>query len=322
MTVLEVSRLQVTLPTERGAVVAVRDVSLALSRRRILGIVGESGSGKSMTALAIMGLLPPGARAAGRVLYGGRDLIGLSEDEMCGLRGNAISMVFQEPMTSLNPLHPIGRQIGESLRLHRGMGGAAAEREAVRLLDRVGVPQAARRMAAFPHQLSGGQRQRVMIAIALSCQPDVLIADEPTTALDVTTQQQVLDLLDELVAESDMAMILISHNLAMIGERAHEVAVMYGGRVVEVAPVERLFRTLAHPYTRGLFAAMPILGHEPGERLAAIPGTVPDLADLPPGCAFAPRCPEAMDGCSAALPPLEPIAPDHHAACFAVGRQP
>ena len=316
MTILEVNALRVTLPTERGAVAAVHDVTFRLERRCILGIVGESGSGKSMTALAIMGLLPQGARADGRVVHDGRNLLGLEEEEWCRLRGNAISMVFQEPMTSLNPLHPIGRQIRESLLLHRGMSGSGADREAVRLLERVGVGEAGRRLAAYPHQLSGGQRQRVMIAIALSCDPDVLIADEPTTALDVTTQRQVLDLLDELVEERDMAMILISHNLAMIGERAHDVAVMYGGRVVETAPTERLFTALAHPYTRGLFEAMPLVGQEPGNRLTSIRGTVPDLADLPPGCAFAPRCPRAVARCRESPPPLDTIGPAHRAACY------
>ena len=269
-----------------------------------------------MTALAIMGLLPQGARADGRVVHEGRDLLELGEEDWCRIRGNAISMVFQEPMTSLNPLHPIGRQIGESLRLHREMSGPDAEREAIRLLERVGIAQARRRLAAYPHQLSGGQRQRVMIAIALSCDPDVLIADEPTTALDVTTQRQVLDLLDELVEERDMAMILISHNLGMIGERAHDVAVMYGGRVVETAPTERLFNALAHPYTRGLFGAMPVVGQESGERLAAIRGTVPDLVDLPPGCSFAPRCPQAMARCRGSPPSLDAIGPAHRVACY------
>ena len=317
MNILEVAGLRVTLPTERGEVTAVHDVTLRLERRRILGIVGESGSGKSMTALAIMGLLPPGARARGSVVHDGRNLLGLGEEDWCRIRGNAISMVFQEPMTSLNPLHPIGRQVRESLLLHRGMSGSDANREALRLLERVGIAQARHRLGAYPHQLSGGQRQRVMIAIALSCEPDVLIADEPTTALDVTTQRQVLDLLDDLVGERDMAMILISHNLAMIGERADEVAVMYGGRVVETAPTERLFTALAHPYTRGLFGAMPVVGQEAGTRLTAIPGTVPDLVDLPPGCAFAPRCPRAVARCGESPPPLDTIGPDHRAACYA-----
>jgi peptide/nickel transport system ATP-binding protein len=316
MSLLAVENLRVAIKTAEGPVEAVRDVSFALEPRTVLGIVGESGSGKSMTALAIIRLLPPGAAAAGRVTYKGRDLLARSEAEMCRIRGNAISMVFQEPMTSLNPLHTAGAQIVESLRLHRGLVRREAEAEALRLLERVGIPEARRRMMAYPHQLSGGQRQRVMIAMALSCGPDILIADEPTTALDVTTQRQVLDLLDELVAESGMAMILISHNLAMIGERADHVAVMYCGRIVETAPTGALFGTLAHPYTRGLFAALPRLGARAGTRLPAIPGTVPDLAQLGAGCAFADRCALVSARCRADAPELETAMPGHRVACF------
>jgi peptide/nickel transport system ATP-binding protein len=221
-------------------------------------------------------------------------------------------------MTSLNPLHRIGRQIVETLRLHRSLSAHDAERQAVRLLERVGLPEPRRRMSAFPHQLSGGQRQRVMIAVALACGPEVLIADEPTTALDVTTQRQVLDLLATLVDEFRMALVLISHNLAMIGERADEVAVMYGGRIVEHATTGSLFARLAHPYTQGLFRAMPVLGHRAGERLVSIPGTVPDLADLPAGCAFADRCPLVRTACRARPPELLAVAPEHRAACFAL----
>ena len=316
MSLLEVENLRVAIKTAAGPVEAVRDVSFALEPRSVLGIVGESGSGKSMTALAIIRLLPLGAGAAGRVIFKGGDLLARSEAEMCRIRGNAISMVFQEPMTSLNPLHAVGRQIVESLRLHRGLVRREAEAEALRLLERVGISQARRRMTAYPHQLSGGQRQRVMIAIALSCGPDILIADEPTTALDVTTQRQVLDLLGALVEESGMAMILISHNLAMIGERADHVAVMYCGRIVEMAPTAQLFGALAHPYTRGLFAALPRLGMRTGHRLPAIPGTVPDLAEIGDGCAFADRCARVAARCRADAPELEAAAPLHRVACF------
>jgi peptide/nickel transport system ATP-binding protein len=316
MTLLAVENLGVSIKTAAGTVEAVRDVSFILEPRTKLGIVGESGSGKSMTALSIIRLLPLGAAATGRVVYKDRNLLALPDKEMCRIRGNAISVVFQEPMTSLNPLHTVSRQIVESLALHRGLVRREAEAEALRLLERVGIPQARRRLSAYPHQLSGGQRQRVMIAIALSCGPDILIADEPTTALDVTTQRQVLDLLDELVEESGMAMILISHNLAMIGERADHVAVMYGGRIVETAPTAQLFRSLAHPYTRGLFAALPRLGGRTGHRLPAIPGTVPDLAGLGEGCAFADRCPKVSAQCRAETPRLDAAAAGHLVACY------
>jgi peptide/nickel transport system ATP-binding protein len=225
-------------------------------------------------------------------------------------------MVFQEPTTSLNPLHPIGRQVAEPLRLHLGLSRAAAEAEAVRLLDRVGLPEPRRRLAAYPHQLSGGQRQRAMIAIALACGPDLLIADEPTTALDVTIQQQILELILELVDERGMALLLISHDLGVIGATVSEVLVMYGGAIAERAPTAELFRRRAHPYSQGLFAAMPRLGRGRGGRLGAIPGAVPDLHDLPPGCPFAGRCFLTADACYVTPPPLLPVGPAHSAACI------
>ena len=249
MTLLSVENLWVGLPTKKGMVHAVRGVSFSLQPGGTLGIVGESGCGKTMTALALMGLLPQGAQASGCVDFDGTDLLNLQEDPWRALRGNRMAMIFQEPMTSLNPVHRIGRQIAEPLRLHRGLRGAEAREEVVRLLDRVGLPDAARRIDAYPHQLSGGQRQRVMIAMALSCAPDVLLADEPTTALDVTIQRQILDLITELVADTGMGLILISHDLGVIGETVDQVAVMYGGALVEQGSTESLFAGLRHPYS-------------------------------------------------------------------------
>ena len=315
---LEVENLTVMLPGRNGTpLVAVRDVSFALERGRMLGIVGESGSGKTMTALALIGLLPEGAGVGGAIRLDGQDIAGLSEAELCKLRGDRVAMIFQEPMTALNPLQSVGRQVAEPLVLHRGMGWDAARAEAARLLDHVRLPDPKGRLAAYPHQLSGGQRQRVMIAMALACRPDLLIADEPTTALDVTVQAQILDLMVELVEETGMALILISHDLGVIAETVDEVLVMYGGTVVERAPVERLFARRAHPYAQGLFAARPQLGAAAGT-LAAIPGSVPELADLPPGCRFAGRCPWTIDACSAGPPAEIEIEPGHRAACIRI----
>ncbi|MGQ3070046.1 MAG: ABC transporter ATP-binding protein [Ferrovibrionaceae bacterium] len=317
---LEVEDLHVTLETSRGPADAVRGVSFALERGETLGIVGESGCGKSMTALGLIGLLPERARTRGAVRLDGRDLLTMSEGDLCGIRGNRIAMIFQEPMTSLNPVHPVGRQIAEPLMLHRGLNRAAAREEALRLLDRVGIPNPAARIDAYPHQMSGGQRQRVMIAIALSCNPDILLADEPTTALDVTIQGQILDLIRDLVDERGMSLILISHALGVIAENTRRMLVMYGGRVVESGPVGEVFGRMAHPYTRGLFAAIPRLGdgraRDRARPLATITGTVPELADMPPGCAFAPRCDLAVDACRLAQPPLLSIGHDHVAACI------
>jgi peptide/nickel transport system ATP-binding protein len=315
---LEVEGLTVTLPGRDGArLVAVRDVSFALERGRMLGIVGESGSGKTMTALALIGLLPEGAGVEGAIRLDGQDLARLPEPALCRLRGDRVAMIFQEPMTALNPLQTVGRQVAEPLVLHRGMGWDAARAEAARLLDHVRLPGARGRLGAFPHQLSGGQRQRVMIAMALACRPDLLIADEPTTALDVTVQAQILDLVVELVEETGMALILISHDLGVIAETVDDVLVMYGGAVVERAPVERLFARRAHPYAQGLFAARPQLDAAAAP-LAAIPGSVPELADLPPGCRFAGRCKWTIDPCSAAPPPEIEIEPGHKAACIRI----
>jgi peptide/nickel transport system ATP-binding protein len=316
---LQVEDLHVSLQTARGPADAVRGVGFTLERGETLGLIGESGCGKSVTALALMGLLPESARVRGSIRFAGRELVGLSDAAMCAIRGDRIGMVFQEPMTSLNPLHTVGRQVAEPLRLHRRMDAGAARAEAIRLLDRVGIADAARRVDAYPHQLSGGQRQRVTIAIALACDPDLLIADEPTTALDVTLQGQILDLVADLVAERSMAMILISHDLGVIAENVERTLVMYGGVIVEQGPVREVFRERAHPYTRGLFEARPRLGSGRAGSLATIPGTVPDLADLPAGCPFAGRCTLAADACRAAMPPAVPLSPSHAARCIRIG---
>jgi peptide/nickel transport system ATP-binding protein len=313
---LDVSDLRVRLHTHRGMVEALRELDFTLARGETLGLIGESGCGKSLTALALMGLLPEGAQVSGSMRLEGRELVGLPERDWCALRGDRVAMVFQEPMTALNPLHPIGAQIAEPLRLHRGLGRSEARAEALRLLERVQLPQAARRLDAYPHQLSGGQRQRVVIAIALACRPDLLIADEPTTALDVTLQREVLALIAELVAEDGMALLLISHDLGVMAQQVRRMLVMYGGQGVESGPTAEVFRRMSHPYTRGLFAARPRLGLPRGTRLATIPGRVPELADLPAGCAFAERCPWAAEACRAAMPPLTEVGPEHLARCL------
>ncbi len=313
---LEVSDLRVTLQTHRGPVDALRGVSFALQRGGTLGLIGESGCGKSITALALMGLLPEGAVVSGSIRFDGHELTTLPEPALCKLRGHRMGMVFQEPMTALNPLHTVGQQITESLRLHKAMGRSAARAEALRLLERVQLPQAAQRLDAYPHQLSGGQRQRVVIAIALACGPDLLIADEPTTALDVTLQREVLDLIRELVREDGMGLVLISHDLGVMAHSVQQLMVMYAGTVVEAGPTAAVFRRLAHPYTRGLFAARPRLGLARGTRLATIPGRVPELAHMPAGCPFAERCDLAVAACRLAPPPAVDVGPGHLARCL------
>ena len=313
---LEVSDLRVTLPTSHGRVQALRGVSFTLERGATLGLVGESGCGKSMTALALMGLLPDGATVSGSIRFDGRELTALDEDALCALRGDRIAMVFQEPMTALNPLHSIGHQIAEPLRLHRGMDEAAARAEALRLMERVQLPSARERLGAYPHQLSGGQRQRVVIAIALACGPDLLIADEPTTALDTTVQCEVLDMLDELRKGSGMALLLISHNLDVMAARVERLAVMYGGSIVESGPTQQVFERRAHPYTRGLFAARPRLGTDRRVPLATIAGRVPALHAMPAGCVFADRCGLAIADCRAALPAPEAVSAGHEVRCI------
>jgi peptide/nickel transport system ATP-binding protein len=322
---LSVNNLHVTLPTARGTVAALRGVSFDLDRGETLGLIGESGCGKSMTALALMGLLPEGAHVTGSMLFDGIELTTADEARWCELRGARLAMVFQEPMSALNPLHTIGHQIAEPLRLHRRLSRHAARAEALRLLDRVQMPQAAQRLDAYPHQLSGGQRQRVVIAIALACGPDLLVADEPTTALDVTLQREVLALLQELVRDTashkdgaGMGLLLISHDLGVMADSVQRLMVMYAGTIVESGPTASVFQRLAHPYTQGLFAARPRLGLPRGTRLATIPGRVPDLIDLPAGCPFAERCPLVVAGCRVAPPPVVPVGPGHDVRCLRV----
>ena len=315
MTLLTVKNLNVILETSEGSARAVRDLNFSLEKGETLGIVGESGCGKSMTALALMGLLPEMGKTTGRIELNGKNLLEKSEAQMCTIRGNNLAMIFQEPMTSLNPVHTVGRQIMEPLRLHMNMSKDEAHAEAIRLLDRVGIPNPKERIGNYPHQLSGGQRQRVMIAMALSCAPDILIADEPTTALDVTIQDQILELIQTLVHEEGMALILISHDLGVVSENTDNVMVMYGGAAVETGRTDSIFAELVHPYTQGLFAAMPKLGRAREARLVTIPGTVPDLVNLPAGCTFTDRCPLATDICRNTPPPIENIDPHHTVAC-------
>lgn len=312
---LEVRDLRVTLRTARGPAEALRGLSFSLQRGDTLGVVGESGCGKSLLALTLMGLLPDGARVSGSVRLDGRELLAQDEAAWCRLRGHRIAMVFQEPMTALNPLQPIGRQVAEPLRLHRGLDAKAARAEALRLLEQVRMPQAARRLDAYAHQLSGGQRQRVLIAMALACQPDLLIADEPTTALDVTLQREILQLMADLVAQRHMALMLISHDLAVIARNVRRVLVMYGGLGVEQGPVDQVLRRPLHPYTRGLLAARPRLGASRSQRLHTIPGRVPELADLPRGCPFADRCAHRAAVCDD-RPMPQAASPQHEVACM------
>jgi peptide/nickel transport system ATP-binding protein len=318
VSLLNVNQLRVTLPSARGPVEVLRGVSFALERGQTLGLMGESGCGKSITALALMGLLPEGAQTQGSVCLQGHELLSQTDAQWCRLRGARLAMVFQEPMTALNPLHTIGHQIAEPLRLHQQMSSSSARAEALRLLGRVRMPQAALRLDAYPHQLSGGQRQRVVLAMALACKPDVLMADEPTTALDASLQNEILQLLQELVREDSMALLLISHDLGVMAQAVQRVLVMYAGSVVESGPTAAVFERLAHPYTRGLHAARPRLGLARGTRLATIPGRVPALADVPLGCAFAPRCPRVMDACRAAPPAVVQVSPGHEARCLRI----
>ncbi|GAP35959.1 ABC transporter ATP-binding protein [Piscinibacter sakaiensis] len=311
---LALEDLRLRLRTARGALPVLHGVSLRLARGETLGLIGESGCGKSMTALALAGLLPEGAEVEGALRLDGEQLLGAPEARWCRLRGARVGMVFQEPMTALDPLQTIGRQVAEPLRLHRGLGRQAARAEALRLLERVQLPQAAQRLDAYPHQLSGGQRQRVLIAAAIACGPDLLIADEPTSALDAGLRREMLQLLRGLAEASGMALLLISHDLALVGEHVERVAVMYAGRIVDEGPTAAVFARRAHPYTRALFEARPRLGRTaPGARLPTLPGRVPPLHALPPGCAFAPRCARAAEDCRQAVPALRPLAGDGHA---------
>ena len=312
--VLELRDLTVTLPTDRGPLRPVDGVSFAVAPGRTLAVVGESGCGKSVTALSIMGLLPPGAHLGGSIRFDGRELATLDPEAWREKRGRDMAMIFQEPMTSLNPAFTAGEQVAEALRLHQALSPRAAMDRAVEMLDHVRIPEAARRARQYPHQLSGGMRQRVMIAMALACRPRLLIADEPTTALDVTVQAQILALIDELKAATGTAVVLITHDLGVVADHADDVVVMYAGRVAEQAPATALFARPEHPYTIGLLGAAPSL--EGGAaRLASIEGTVPDLRAPPPGCRFAPRCPFAVERC-ADQPPLAAMGEGHRAACW------
>ena len=304
MALLDVKHLSVQLQTRQGPATAVRDLSFTLARGQTRGLVGESGCGKSLTALALTGLLPDNAQVSGSIRFDQQELVGLADTQLQDLRGNRVGMVFQEPMTALNPVQTIGQQVAEPLRLHRRLAAVPARRQAIALLERVGIADAARRVDAYPHQFSGGQRQRITIAMALACEPDLLIADEPTTALDVTLQAQILDLIASLVEERGMALLLISHDLGVIAQNAQRMLVMYGGSVVESGPTDSVFAQRVHPYTRGLFNARPQLGTPRGQRLHTIPGQVPELLQLPAGCAFHDRCAWAEPACTQTRPSL------------------
>ena len=316
---LQIRGLRTHFFTESGVAKAVDGVDLDILPGEVLGLVGESGSGKSVTALSILRLVPdpPGRIVGGEIRFNGRDLLKLSWDDIRSVRGKDISMIFQEPMTSLNPVFTIGRQVMEVILAHEPeVSRDKARARAIQMLGAVGIPDAATRMDQYPHELSGGMRQRVMIAIALALNPALLIADEPTTALDVTIQAQILDLMLEMKARHEAgAIMLITHNLAVVAETCDRVAVMYGGRIQEIAPVRELFHNPLHPYTRGLLASLPRVDGEPARRLTTIPGAVPDIHRLPPGCKFATRCPERFEPCYDVEPPLTEAAPGHWVRC-------
>jgi peptide/nickel transport system ATP-binding protein len=312
---LKVEHLTTVFDLSAGPVPAVNDVSFEIRQGETLGVVGESGSGKSVTAFSIMRLVqPPGRIASGAIYFKGRDLLTLTEADMRAVRGAEISLIFQEPMTALNPVFTIGDQLRETLLVHGRATRRDAGAHAVELLEAVRIPDAARRVDDYPHQLSGGQRQRVLIAMALACRPALVIADEPTTALDVTIQAQILDLLREMKSAFNLSLLLITHDLGVIAETADHVAVMYAGRIVEQGTVRDIFRQPQHPYTRGLLASMP--GGAPGSRLRAIEGTVPMLGALPHGCAFNPRCPDRFEPCTVAPPGDYVTGPGHTAKCY------
>lgn len=313
---LEVKGLKTHFFLSRGIVKAVDGIDLALSEGETLAIVGESGCGKSVTAFSIMRLVsPPGRIIAGEVHFQGKDLLRLSEEEMRGIRGNCISMIFQEPMTSLNPVFRVGEQIAEGMRLHLGLSDEEAREQTIMMLGLVGIPSPAARYGDYPHQLSGGMRQRIMIAMALACRPQLVIADEPTTALDVTIQAQILELMDRLKSERNMGLILITHDLGVVAERAHRTCIMYAGRIVESADTAELFRKPLHPYTEGLLASLP-QKTEPGKPLRTIPGYVPSLLEDLPGCGFCDRCTEKRWECEVRPPELREVGPGHMVRCW------
>ena len=317
MPLLSVEGLKTEFRTEEGVNLAVDDVSFSVEAGRTVGVVGESGCGKSVTALSVMGLVqPPGRVAGGRILFHGEDLLARSEAEMRRIRGNRIAMIFQEPMTSLNPVFTVGEQIAEGLRLHQGKSRKEAHARAVELLGLVGIPSPEERARSHPHELSGGMRQRVMIAMALACDPELLVADEPTTALDVTIQAQILDLLRKLQKERGLAVLLITHDLGVVAETCDEVVVMYAGKVVERAPARALFSGPRHPYAAGLLRSLPGVARKHGRsRLEAIPGVVPPLSQMPAGCRFRQRCDRAQAICAQVPPPLADAGADRQVAC-------
>lgn len=316
---LEVDNLQTEFHTTEGIVKAVNGISYTLDEGEIIGIVGESGSGKSVSVLSLLQLIPqpPAYIKGGTAVFGGRDLLQMSSMEIRSIRGNEISIIFQDPMTSLNPVMKIGRQIGEALELHMGMDKAQARQRSIELLNQVGIPMAEQRVDQYPHQLSGGMRQRVMIALGLSCNPRLLVADEPTTALDVTIQAQIIELVHNLQAQTGMAIIWITHDLGVIAGLVDKVIVMYSGYVVEYAPVDDLFEDTRHPYTLGLLSSLPDIAGDDTDELRAVRGTPPDLTKLPPGCPFAPRCDYVIEKCRQQNPPLMSMDKNGHlAACW------
>ena len=318
---LAISDLSVTFATDRGQVQALDGVSLSLNAGETLAVVGESGSGKSVTALSIMGLLGDSGRVSdGSIEFDGEDLTKVSGQRLREIRGNQIAFIFQEPMSSLNPVLTIGTQVAEPIWLHHRKSWSEAFEQAGELLQRVAIPDAVKRLEDYPHQFSGGMRQRVMIAMALACQPKLIIADEPTTALDVTVQAQILSLLKNLTKEANSSLILITHDLGVVARYADNVAVMYGGRVIETASARELYKNPQHPYTEGLMASIPKLDGDPGSRLYTIEGQPPDLSNLPSGCSFNPRCPHAQDKCIMTKPTLSEVAPNHLRACFGYER--
>lgn len=316
-TMLEVAGLKTHFFTTKGVLPAVDDISFTVKKRKILGLVGESGCGKSMTALSLMGLVPApaGKTVAGKIVLDGKNLANLTEKEMCKIRGNEISMIFQEPMTSLNPVYTVGKQVMEAAILHQHLSKAEAKEKALEMFRLVGIPEPEQRLNAYPHQLSGGLRQRVMIAMALSCRPKLLIADEPTTALDVTVQAQILQLMKKLQAELNSAIVLITHDMGVVAEVCDEVVIMYAGKIVEQAHVFELFDNCLHPYTTGLLKALPTL-RKSGERLYNIPGMLPNLLQLPKGCLFYPRCEQASQRCAEQEPDLIEVSQGHFVRCL------
>ena len=323
--ILQVQNLTTAFDTETGRIRAIDDVSFDLKTEQVLGLVGESGCGKSVTALSIMRLLPKpaGVIENGRILFKGEDIVRLEADKMHEIRGKRISMIFQEPMTSLNPVHRIGKQLAEVFQLHFAqLADSEIQQECIEILRKVGIPEPERRMEEYPHGISGGMRQRVMIALALACKPDILIADEPTTALDVTIQAQILDLMKKLQGETGMAIIFITHDLGVIAETCQDVVVMYAGKVAESAATIELFKNAKHPYTQGLLASIPKLETPRKTKLNIIEGIVPSLYELPSGCRFRTRCPYVMDICAIEPPPLIEVAEHHFASCYLYWKKP